>query len=1028
MPGTSAVRHSSSEQMVAQRSSSRVVRLARISPIHGTAACLGALCGLLCFATPALSQFPGEDQPLLPDAVSEQDIELRGRYARQWKQDDSTLIVVYTGAFRLNSGKRLLTADNAVVWIVPRHSEPEARRYFDLTVYLQGAAEVHEPAGTITEDAVLLVSNLRTYGRVVKYDDAHSPENMETSEFYQQALADRRRIEEGLTTRPADVEVQRPLEVSRTRPQPKLIRYALPKGTEPATTRDGEPVQVATGRVYFAQSGSVNAPVLEIQADSAVIFPAERTAISILGDEAGIERPTAPAASSGSAEPGATSRSADEGSPRNLGGFVRAVYLEGDVILTLGDRVVRASRLYYDFERERALILDGVFRVDVPERSVPMYVRAAEVRQLSQREFSAANARVSTSEFFTPHYHIGAEKIYIRDLTERDARGQSSGPLAGSYEMRNATLNVENTPILWWPYSQGNLEESETLLRRFRTGWSDDYGFEVETAWYLFNLLGVRAPPGVDATLKLDYFSEKGPGIGIDGRYQQEDYFGYTKNYFIYDQGEDDFGSLRDTTPDTETRGRTLWRHRHYLPNDWELTLEVAYVSDPGFLEQYEKNEWFEQKQQETVLYLKRAQETDAVTLLANWRLLDFVTQTEHLPEATYRRIGDVLDPLVFYHESRVGAVRHRRSDPDLREEIYNWQNDYYPDSLDRHTRTTDMTFRADAREEAEIPFKLPGVNIVPFSSVRGSFWDGQPLDTGSLWRGLGVYGIRGSAYLAKVFDDVESEIFDLNKIRHIVQPDYAFWWANSNTRSDNITPFDEGVETIDAVYGGYIGLRQTWQTKRGAAEKLRSADVFALNLELGFFGGDEADEDNSNGWVDPMRPEESRARNYFGGEAIWRLSDTTTLLYDFNLDLNDGEFDRNNVSLAVERTPRLAYVFGYRHADDIELDYVGGGFNYRLNEKHITAMRAWYDTDRGRLGEATISYIRKLPRWYLGVNVTWDEVFDDLSVSVSLWPEGIPEWTLGSRRFSQLGQSTSIKPTPVRGTPSLAPNSELPR
>src|SRR5262249_40997865 len=157
-----------------------------------------------------------------------------------------------------------------------------------------------------------------------------------------------------------------------------------------------------------------------------------------------------------------------------------------------------------------------------------------------------------------------------------------------------------------------------------------------------------------------------------------------------------------------------------------------------------------------------------------------------------------------LYHESRVGAVRYHRSDPDFRENLYDLEHDYYPDQLSRNTRTTDTTFRVDAREEAEAPIKFPGLNIVPFSSVRGSYWDSQPLDSGGLWRGLGVYGVRGSSYFAKVFDDVDSELFDLHKIRHIVQPDFAFWWSNSNTRSDNITPFDEGVETIDPVYGGY--------------------------------------------------------------------------------------------------------------------------------------------------------------------------------------------------------------------------------
>ena len=177
----------------------------------------------------------------------------------------------------------------------------------------------------------------------------------------------------------------------------------------------------------------------------------------------------------------------------------------------------------------------------------------------------------------------------------------------------------------------------------------------------------------------------------------------------------------------------------------------------------------------------------------------------------------------------------------------------------------------------------------------------------------------------------------------------------------------------------------------------------------MGFFG-DRQDEP-SNGYANPIRPEDSRTRNYIAGDLIYRMSDTTSLLYDFNIDVNDWSFDRHNVSLAIERLPRLAYIFGYRHAGDIDLDLLGGGFNYRLNEKHITAFRVWYDVDRGNLGEVAISYIRKLPRWYFAVNFEVDEVFDDVKVSVSLWPEGIPEWTLGSRRFTGLSTTTGIKP-----------------
>lgn len=956
-----------------------------------------------------------DDTPLLPNMVSEQDIEMSGRYARQWRQTDGQLVVAFTGGFRLDMGKRRLTSVEAVVWIQPKHSDEDNRKYYDLTVYLSEQAEVLEPAGTSTQDSTLLVTNLRTYGRVAKSHDAHAPETFEASPLYVRAAQDRALVEqraEAPAAEQAPVEVARPAEagpVAEKRPSP-VIRYDLAP-IEPAETSDGQPCFVSIGHVWFSRTGGKDSATLEIQAENAVVFPAEGAADAFLGDIDGPRGATTQPAEPPASKPAVGRRLVGpaEEKPAKEGGIsaslkkrIKAVYLEGDVILSHGDRVIRAHRLYYDFEHDRALLLDSVFRMDIPQRGIPLYVRADEIRQLSAREFSARNAKVTTSEFYTPHYHVGAESIYLYDRTPRDAGGAPAGTIAGTYEIVNSTLNVENTPILFWPKSRGDLEASETLLRRLRTGYSDDLGYEFESAWHLFNLLGVQAPPGYNATLKLDYFSERGPATGIDVDYKRDDHFGLLKSYYINDKGEDNFGPFRDNTPDSDNRGRFTWRHRHYLPNDWELSLETSYISDPGFLEEYEKSEFYEDKEQETAVYLKRARDTEAITLLANWRLPDFYTQTEHLPELAYRRIGDTfLSPVITYHESRVGNVRYRTDD-----------RNFFDTRPFRNNGLTDATFRADAREEFEWPVQVEGFNAVPFASFRGSYWDGQPLDAGGLWRGLAVYGVRGGGYLSRVYEDIQSELLDINRIRHIIRPEYTAWWSHSNADNELITPFDEGIETINDFYGFRAAVKQTWQTKRGIGDKQRTVDLLTFDLEAGAFGGDGVEEDeHSNGYANPIRPEDSRSRNYISADLAWRLSDTTSIIYDFNFDLNDGSVDRHDVAIAVERSPRLSYVWGYRYAGDIDLNLFGGGFNYRLNEKHAVAFRFWEDIETGNLGEVAISYVRKLPRWNFAINVESDQVFDDFSVSLSLWPEGIPEWTLGSRRFTNLATSTAIRP-----------------
>ncbi len=974
-----------------------------------------ALLLLLLAPGPAGAQYEPDDEPLLPIMVENQDVVMRGRFVRQWREPDGTLVLMYNGDFQLDIGRRHLQADDAVVWI--RIDQPDRRqdRIFDLTVYLSGDAEVREPGGTTTTDEVLLVTDLRTGGQVIKYHDAHSPEPARDDPLYQHALLARRRYEAGRqpTTQPLPeptTQPRAPAAAPAVRKPRGVIRYQFGH-VEAAETPDGRIVQVVTRGIYLSRSGAVDSPVLEIRADNGVVFmgPKTRGLVDQPPPAELLEQPGEPRLPGGEPEPQplvprtAPGKRPGGRSPWQLsaGGIeqtVEGVYLEGDVVLSLGPRFVRANRLYYDFATDRALVLDAVFRTDIPERGIPLYVRADEIRQLSAREFAAKRARVSTSEFYTPHYHLGVEEVILYDRTAFDSQGQPAGPVAGTYEFRNATLNVENVPIAWWPYSKGDFSSSETTIRRFRTGYRDKRGFTLETQWYLFNLLGISPPDGTDASLRLDFFSKRGPAIGIDSKYEQEDFFGLLRSYYIHDDGEDNLGPLRDNEPDSDNRGRFLWRHRHYLPNDWELTFELAYASDPGFLEEYEKSEWFEEKQQETSFYLKRVRDTEAITLLANWRLLDFVNQTEHLPDLTYRRIGDTwFDPLVLYHESRIGAVRRRIDDRH-----FVTQRQFTNDGA------SDVTFRTGLREEAELPIKLPGLNIVPFATGRAEYWDGHPRFGGGLWRGFGLYGVRGAGYLARTFDDLRSELFDIDGIRHIIQPHFIAWWAHSNARSSIITPFDEGIETIDDFYGVGFGVRQTWQTHRGG-ERRRTVDLLTFNLEAGFFG--DRQPETSDGHVNFYRPEDSRTRNYLAGDLIYHLSDTTALLYDFNYDFDEDRFDRNNVSLAVERSPRLAYVFGWRHASEIDLDLMGGGYNYRLNEKHISAFRIWYDVDRGKLGEMTISYIRRLPRWYFAVNFEVDEVFDDYTISISLWPEGIPEWTLGSRRFTGLSRSMAIKP-----------------
>ncbi len=965
----------------------------------------GCLAAVLTSSVRAQQLVPLTDpveEPLLPTGIINDDVEMFGVLVYLWRDPEQTDVIHFVGDFELHLGPRRLQAREAVIWMTPRTYQGHSYSAFE--VFLWRDAKVTEPAGTVTSGPVLFVT-LNSAGKIRVAADKKTFESSADRPVFAEALEVRSRVRE---VRGADVLAVAPFDVLKPGPvteaKPPVPRPVINYWARDLTMQriDGRRVITAIGDVYLFRSARAGEDFLELRADAAAIYLApEQDQPTDQAQEPPadlLERPGEETSGMGTVladlagQPGAEGK--DEGIYR--AGDVEAVYLEGDIVMTSGERMIRASRLYYDLHNDQAVILDAVFRTYLPERGVPVYIRAERIRQLSRRAYQAERAVVTTSEFYTPHYHVGAARIDVVDKTETALAGLRTG----TYKMRHTTFNIGGVPVLYWPYTQGTLKEGETSIRSVRTGFSGDFGLEIETEWRLFNLLGFETPVGFDATLRLDYFSKRGPGVGIDMDYQRDNYFGLFKAYYIHDTGEDNLGGkFRDEEPDTQNRGRLTFRHRQYLPDDWQLTLEASYISDKNFLEEYFESEFDKDKEQETLLYLKKQRDNWAFTLLAQWRILDFLTQTEHLPELGFRLIGESLgDFATLYSENRAGWVRYRPADRNLHDFLRSGPRD----------DASGVTGRVDSRQEVDLPLTLGPVKLVPFGSIRGSAWDDSP-ETGGVGRVFGAGGVRSSMYLWRVYDR-ESELWDIHGVRHIIKPDVTAWVSGTNRDSNELYPFDENVEDIDEIDGVSFGVRQRWQTKRGGSGRERITDVFMLDLEVGFFN-DAQNFEYTNGFTSYSRPENSISRNYLNAAFAWRINDTTSLISESNVDLNDGELDVFNLSYVVERTPRLSYLVGHRYINETDSNLLAFGANYRISEKYTFAVREEFDLERGETEEFSLTFIRKFPRWYVGMTFDVDEVEEDVGVSMSIWPEGFPRATIGSRRFTGVATSTAIRP-----------------
>ncbi len=977
-------------------------------PLEGRTVLGAVLCGLVATAAaqdsgPRVPLSDPVERRLVPTGILEVPIHLNAELAYAFKDKDGIDALHLIGNFVLSTGDGEgyeFRSREAVVWISNR--EHQGRTYRHLEVFLWQGAQIYEIGGSTTAGPAIFAA-LNTFATVDANVDDVALKSSAGSQRYEEGNAIRRALAEAVVpgsdfTTSLTIFDLSGLAKKRRDPKPRpTIRFDAEGEVRGATTPDGLPVLTITGGVYLSRGTPGEDDFLDLRADSIVLFLAPGEALPRI-DRAG------PAGLGGEARAGARGAPAKGEPDRQFlaGTFgnvaVQSAYLEGDVVMSQGPNSIRASRVYYDFLKDRASILDAVARVMLLDRGIPLYVRAAEIRQLSRSRYTATDARVTTSEFFTPHYHIGAGRFDLVDLTPGTTDGGQVGARAGSFRIRNATLNVGGYPIAYWPYIQGNIDTSETAIRGLRTGFSDDFGLELETDWHLFNVAGLETPEGFDATLSLDFFTERGPAVGVSGDYQRDDYFGLVRSYLLVDSGQDDLGRDREEQSERDVRGRLLVRHRQYLPDDWQLSFELSYISDESFLEEFFKSEFDNDKEQETLLYLKKQRENWALTATFQTRILDFTTQTERLPDLAYLRLGEPIGRgLAWYTENRLGAVRYRPANRSFVEFLRNGE-----------PIGSGAVLRVDSRQEINLPIDVGPARFIPFAVLRGSMWDDSPGD-GGLSRVLATYGVRGSMYFSKVYPNAHSELLDIDGVRHIVKPDLVAWISHTNRDPHELFPFDETAEGADEADGIALGVRQRWQTKRGIGESRRVVDFLEVDTEVGIFNDGDSEE-VTNGLVSFSRPENSISRNYVNSTLIWQLNDRTALLSELNYDLNDGEVDVFNVSLAVERSPRFTYLLGYRFIEESNSNLMGFDMNYRLTEKHTLALRELFDIARGETLDFTVALIRRFPRWFGAISFALDEAEDDFGVSISIWPEGLPQAALGSRRFTGISDISRLR------------------
>jgi len=941
-------------------------------------------------------------------------LHLQARQVITYQLETGEHVLVFQDGFSMSTGSSRYSSDKAVLWLqtIPADVRDPTGPAVKGHAYLQGKVavkksrppELFDWTKVIAREDDTLAFEFNVPGVVFLKADKRESFDTRELELYKKAVgalsAKEHKTVSAQPEQGASPHTEQQTEKPTEETRPPETQFSYPINIAPAGQSrlniertlepDGTYAVTVIGRFLLWQKQQDGA-LLELEADSAVVWYSEE---ALQEHEQARETPQA------------------EGFSDFLaGGAAKAVYLSGDVVMTEGLRTIRAEQLYYDFQNKKGLAVAAEMKTFDLNRQIPIYVRANELRLVAKNEFAADEVTVTTSEFYKPQISLNVSKITVIDTSATE--GQKGRVPDSSYDaqMRDVRLKMGDATIFYWPFLRSNLERPDLPIKSVHAGYDSDFGAAIETRWYLSRLLGLRESDATESTLALDFYSERGVGVGADIEYATEDYFGSLLGYVIHDSGEDDLGraqNRKNLEPPRELRGRFRWQHRHFLPYNWQLTTEVGYLSDEHFLEGFYRNEFYTAKEQETLIHLKRIEDNWGLSILGKVRINDFVNQLEELPSIEYHRIGESLleDKLTFYSDSRVSRFRQRLASgsPAGSEDFFTLMSE---------------------RAELDMPMSIGRTRCVPFVAGTVAYEDGAgfhtDLDGRTVSRQESVWSAEAGGRLStqywKVYPDVKSKLWDLNRLRHIVRPHLT---AVAYTESD---PAIEQRDTLQ------VGVSQRLQTKRGPAGNQRTVDWMRLDMDVTWVNnsGDTEGGPSRFLWNKPfiplvdtfdgsIPPRDRRSsdvfgprRDYFGADYTWRLSDTTAVLSDMYFDMQSGVVEQFDIGFSQFRWPDLSYYIGSRYLRRIEvLDEKGSNAvtfaaTYKLDPRYTLVFSQQYDFDYDAGIQGDITLIRRYHRIYCGLTFSADQSLERQAIVLSIWPQGVPELAIGQRKYMRL-------------------------
>ncbi len=460
------------------------------------------------------------------------------------------------------------------------------------------------------------------------------------------------------------------------------------------------------------------------------------------------------------------------------------IYMEGNVVFRQGDRTIYADRMYYDVRHQVGTVLSADMITPAPGYDGKLHLHAGVLQQEGPDRFRGQDVFVTPSRLGVPRISVQASDASFEDIQTPQFDPLTGAPLLNprtgepmfdheqTVSAQNDTVCIEDVPVFYWPTFTTDLNDPSFFLRSVRFKQDSVFGTQIYSDFAAYQLLGIKKPPaGTDWTVSLNYLSLRGFSEGTTFTYDRKDFLGIPGpvtgqwNFWgIDDSGRDNLGGGRPSVaarPDVNYRYELIGRHRQEIEDGLTVWGEFGKISDRNFLLEYFKSEWDEQKDPTTDLGLSYRTGDMSMSLFAQDRLDNFVTETNWLPRFDHYLLGQSLlaDKLTWFEHTSVGYAQFRVAtlpDPaagDEQTSHLNWEPQNFSGG------------RFVTRNELDLPLELGPVKVVPYVLGEIGNW-GQDINGQDLTRAYYQAGFRATLPMWAVDSEAESAAVERSRPR----------------------------------------------------------------------------------------------------------------------------------------------------------------------------------------------------------------------------------------------------------------------